>query len=512
MLTHQATRLRRHQTKCLSRIVPQGPGLALLICLICFAACTVTPKQPITTVQIPQTWSQAPETAPKAHRLDLARWWETFQDPLLQSLIERGLTNNRDIRVATARIREARAARTVTAAAQWPFMGWSGAYTRTRSSSASASFSFDDFLTEETDTTTGSQNTTGSTFGFGEDRNFYQTGLDASWELDFFGRIHWSVQAAEADIAAAEEDRRDVLVTLLAEIARNYVDLRGFQQRLTIARQNIQAQQESVEVTQSRYQAGLTSGLDFAQAQALLASTRSRVPSLQTETTATMHRLGVLLGQPPQALAAELALERPVPMADLDGSLGLPSDLLRRRPDIRHAERELEAATARIGVAQADLFPRFSLTGRLGSQGLDFSDVWKDAGLAWSTGPTVSWPIFDMGRIRANIEVQDARQEQALARYEQAILTSLEEVENALVAYAQELVRQRWLTDSVNASQNAVEIATERYGSGLENYLSVVIAQRALYTAQDELAQSQTALASQVIALYKALGGGWQRT
>ena len=149
---------------------------------------------------------------------------------------------------------------------------------------------------------------------------------------------------------------------------------------------------------------------------------------------------------------------------------------------------------------------------RLGSQGLDFSDVWKDAGLAWSAGPTVSWPIFDMGRVRANIEVQDARQEQALARYEQAILTSLEEVENALVAYAQELVRQRWLTDSVNASQNAVEIANERYGSGLENYLSVVIAQRALYTAQDELAQSQTALASQVIALYKALGGGWQRT
>lgn len=492
---------------------------ASILILSSYTSCTIAPRQPVSTIPIPETWQEGqggeegqelPETVGALDAIDLARWWKTYRDPLLHSLIERGIVNNLDMREATARIREARAVQTVAAAPQLPFLDWSSTYTRTRNSSATVSSASDDVLTRETHTTAGSSSTGLGLFGFGKDRNFYQSGLDASWELDFFGRIHWIVQAAGADVAAAEEDRRNILVTLLADIARNYVNLRGFQQRLAIARQNIQAQQESVEVTQARYQAGLTSALDMSQAQALLASTHSQVPSLQTEVKAGIHRLGVLLGSPPQALAGELSQERPIPMADLDGSLGLPSGLLRRRPDIRKAERELEATTARIGVAQADLFPRFSLTGRLGTQGLHFSDLWKEAALSWSTGPSVSWPIFDSGRIRANIKIQNARQEQALTRYERVILTSLEEVENALIAYAKETVRHRWLTDAVNANRTALEIANERYLNGLENYLNVVIAQRTLFTAQDELAQSQTALASQLIVLYKALGGGWK--
>ena len=487
---------------------------AVLLASLSMIGCTITPKQPIPTVAIPEMWTEIPETATAGASIDLARWWETFEDSQLQQLIERGIANNRDMREATARIRETRASRIVTAAPLWPFMGWSGSYTRNRSSSAAVAFSFDDFLTDGTDTSGdsgGSSNRSGgNAFGFGQDQNFYQTGLDASWELDLFGRTRWAVQAANATIAEAEENRRAVLITLLAEIAQNYIELRGAQHRLAIARQNILAQQDSVEVTQARYQAGITSALDAAEAEALLANTRAQIPTLQIAVKQAIHRLGVLVGDPPQTFVTPLMQDRPIPNADLGSTIGLPSELLRRRPDIRRAERALEATTARIGVATADLFPRITLTGRLGTQGLDFSDLGKSAGLFWAAGPTVSWPIFDADRIRANIEVQDALQEQALARYEQVILISLEEVENALVSYTKEQVRQRWLEESVRANQNAVEIANERYLSGLENYLSVVLAQRALYTAQDELAQSETALAAQVIALYKALGGGWE--
>ena len=306
-----------------------------------------------------------------------------------------------------------------------------------------------------------------------------------------------------------------MLVALLAEIARNYIALRGAQQRLRIAGQHIEAQQDSVEVTQSRYQAGLTSALDVAEAEALLANIRAQVPPLQTTVKQTLHRLSVLVGEPPTAFTSSLSQDYPIPQADLTSDIGLPSELLRRRPDIRQAERELEAATARVGVATTDLFPRLTLTGRLGTQGLDVTDLAKGAGLSWATGPALSWPVFDAGRIRAKvaaIKVQDARQAQALARYEQVILTGLEEVENALAAYSKEQARQQWLTASVAAHTDAVEIATDRYLSGLENYLSVALARRALHTAQDAFAQSQTALASHVVALYTALGGGWDMT
>ena len=208
----------------------------------------------------------------------------------------------------------------------------------------------------------------------------------------------------------------------------------------------------------------------------------------------------------------ELSTPAPIPSAELDGSLGLPSELLRRRPDIRQAERELAAQTARLGVAIADLYPRFLLTGLVGLQSLDLPDLLTWSSRTWTIGPSVSWPVFDTGRIRANIRAQDARQEQALARYEQTILTSWEEVENALLAYIKERVRHRWLSAAVQASREATELASERYRSGLENFLNVVVAQRSLYDSQDARAQSEIAIASNLVALYKALGGGWVMT
>ncbi|MEW6300465.1 MAG: TolC family protein, partial [Thermodesulfobacteriota bacterium] len=235
-----------------------------------------------------------------------------------------------------------------------------------------------------------------------------------------------------------------------------------------------------------------------------------QVPTLESGARQSIHRLGVLLGQAPGALLEELSSPTPIPAATLDGSIGLPAELLRRRPDVRRAEHELTAATARVGVAAADLYPRFSLTGIIGFQSLDLADLAEWPSRFWTTGPTVRWPVFDAGRIRANIRVQDARQEQALARYERTLLRSLEDVENALVAYAREQERRHLLVEAVRADREAVTLATERYTGGLTDFLNVILAQRALYTSQDALAQSETAVVVNLIALYKALGGGWE--
>jgi NodT family efflux transporter outer membrane factor (OMF) lipoprotein len=485
-------------------VVPVAVLMALL------QGCLISPRARLSSLPVPDDWSAAqdleittdgaPQTRPVA---ELTRWWRTLNDPLLHSLIDRAVATNLDVREAEARIREARALRTVTAAEAWPLIDVSGSYTRSRRSESVISV-------PSGSPSGGTGGTAGSFFGFGGEQEFFQTSFDASWELDIFGRVRWSVEATEADIAAAEDNRRDVLVTLLAEVARQYVELRGFQYRLAIARENIQAQQESVELTRARFQAGLTSALDVAEAEALLANTRAQVPTLESGARQSIHRLGVLLGQAPGALLEELSSPTPIPAATLDGSIGLPAELLRRRPDVRRAEHELTAATARVGAAAADLYPRFSLTGIVGFQSLDLADLAEWPSRFWATGPTVRWPVFDAGRIRANIRVQDARQEQALARYERTLLRSLEDVENALVAYAREQERRHLLVEAVRADREAVTLATERYTGGLTDFLNVILAQRALYTSQDALAQSETAVVVNLIALYKALGGGWE--
>ncbi len=485
--------------------------ICVWLLLASLPGCMIQPRARTSDLSVPPTWSAAQEeetkkVGPQSASLqvaELTRWWTTVNDPILHSLIDRAVVGNLDTREAAARIREARAARGVTAADGWPLIDISGSYVRSRRSESVISV-------PSGGSGGGGEGSTGSFFGFSGEQEFFQTSFDASWELDVFGRVRWSVEAAEADIAAAEENRRDVFVTLLAEVARNYVELRGFQYRLVIAQENIAAQQESVEITQARFQAGLTSALDVAEAQVLLANTRAQVPTLEQGGRQSIHRLSVLLGQPPGALLEELSPPAPLPNAVIQGTIGLPSDLLRRRPDIRRAEREVAAATARIGVAAADLFPRFSLTGILGMQGLEFSDLTDWPSRFWTTGATISWPVFDADRIRANIRVQDARQEQALVRYERTILTSLEEVENALVAYAREQERHRLLTEAVAADREALDLANQRYTSGLTDFLNVILAQRALYIDQDALAQSETAVVVNLIALYKALGGGWE--
>lgn len=455
------------------------------------SGCTVGPNYHRPAVNAPAQWSSPLSGGETNSPMINAAWWKTFHDPELDSLITRAVLSNLNLRVAEARVREARAQRTVIAAGFWPSADVTGSYTRNRLSKHG-------FLA--------SQFPPGTPL----DYSLYEADFDASWEIDVFGGTRRAAEAANAEIAAAEFNRRDVLVSLLAEVARNYIEARGFQQRLAIAGRDVETQKEALDITRDRYKHGLTSDLDVQQVSALLSATEGHIPTLEILFKASTHRLGVLLGQSPGALLAELSSEAPVPELPPEAPVDLPADLLRRRPDVQRAERELAAATARIGVAVADLFPKFSLTGVAGLQSVSASDWLTGSSRLWTAGPTMQWRIFDAGRIRANVRVQNARQQQALANYEQTVLNSFEDVENALVAYAKEQVRYRLLEATVKADREAVAMATDLYQNGLADFLRVLDAERSLYQAEDELAQSGRTMTLNLVALYKALGGGWQ--
>jgi len=460
------------------------PGLLI-------AGCTVGPNHKAPEAKLPETWRNTPEAGATVEQpTDLAHWWTALNDPALNSLIDRAVAGNHDLRIASARLREARAQRGVTAADQYPGVDVNGKYERSKFS----------------DNTNGFSSPVGSS---GDD--LYQIGFDASWELDIWGRVRRSVEAADADIGAAQEDRRDVLIALLAEVARNYVELRSLQERLAIAESNVASQKETYGLSKGRADAGITSGLDVARAEAQLTATRAQIPSLNSQIHATTHRLAVLTGQQPGTLESEITAAAALPTKPATVPVGLPSDLLRRRPDIRRAERELAAATARIGVAKGDLFPRFSLTGSFGFSANEDEKVFQSDSKFWSVGPSVRWPLFDAGRVRNNIAVQNARQEAAVARYEKSILTGLEDVENSLVSYSREQARRKDLVDSEAAAKLAVDLATALHSRGLTDFLSVLDAQRALFVIQDSRAISDRTVLVNLISLYKALGGEWEQ-
>lgn len=449
------------------------------------SGCTVGPNYRPPQVPVPATWSAEASGEAEVRAAVAPRWWTTFRDHMLESLIARAVQSNRDLRTAAGRVREARALRGVTAADDWPMLHVSGSYTYNRASEHAS-------LTS---------NVEGSVF---------HIGFDASWEIDLFGGVRRAIEAANADLSASQEALRDILVSLLAEVARHYIEVRGLQQRLAIAQENITAQQETLALTRARFDAGLSSELDVARAASQLATTQSQVPTLETALKQAMHRLGVLIGQAPGALLTELSAAAPIPSVPPEVPVGLPMELLRRRPDVRRAERQLAAATARVGVAVADLYPKLSLTGALGLASLKLADLPKGASQFASLGPTLSWSIFTAGKIRANIAVQDARTAQQLSMYEQTVLKALEDVENALVAYSREQVRRAQLADAVQANRRTVTLSHEIYTRGLGDFLNVLDAQRALLASQSDLAQSEATVSTTVVALYKALGGGWE--
>lgn len=513
--------------------------LILPVCLVTLNGCLVGPnyRHPPTTA--PAEWSEGPATltsqpasAPAPQPEDLIAWWNQFDDPQLNTLVERACLANLNLKVATARVLEARALRDIAIADLWPQANFSGSYAyrgsslnasaNSRSSSGSRSGSSNGAISNIIASAISGTSRTGGTAGSGggrssssstriiRDSNLYQLGFDATWEIDLFGGIRREVEAADADVAASQDDYHAVLVTLVAEVARNYVQLREAQQRLIVARENIEAQQNTLELTQERHRAGFTNELDVTQAETQLASTRTTVPLLESTIRQSIHQISVLIARPPGELLEELTSVTGIPGGPPEVPAGLPSELLQRRPDIRSAERQLAAATARVGVAMADLFPRFALTGSAGLQSADISDLLDARSILWSVGPTIRWPIFDAGRIRANIRVQDARVEQALAFYEATVLTAFREVEDALVAWRNGRIHQDTLEQAVTSSQRAVALSDELYRHGLTPFLNVLESQRALYLLQDQLVQSKSALQINLITLYKALGGGWE--
>jgi len=423
-------------------------------------------------------------TGESAQRELLSSWWKILQDPVLNSLMDRAVNGNLDLRIAQARVQQARALSLVSSSRLLPEGGLTGTYERVR-------------LTEPASVQRDRQN------------NLFLANFDASWEIDIFGGLRRGIEAAEADLAASGDALRDTLVTLQGEVARNYIGYRGLQLRLDIARQTVRIRRENAEIIESRTRAGFVSELDLARAKGELASAESKIPFLENSLLATLHRLGILLGLEPMSLAAELQASEELPAIPENLPAGMPSDLLRRRPDIRRAEREVAAATARIGVSTAELFPKFSLTGTFGFVSANFDTLFRDSSNFWDIGPTVRWPILNFKRILASIELTKAVREETLARYERTVLLSLEEAENSLVNLSREKRRIQALTEAVRSNQLAVELATERYVAGLQTYLAVIDAQSALYTAQDDLAQSRQNLALGFVALYKALGGGW---
>jgi outer membrane protein, multidrug efflux system len=458
------------------------------------AGCAVGPDYHQPAASAPAHWSGTLAGGETAAPDSVTAWWRTFNDPELDSLIDRAVRSNLDLRIAQARVREARAQYGVASAALAPSADASGSDSRQQASHR--------------------QPVLGSVplpLSTSFDNQVYQAGVDASWEIDVFGGRRREVEAARAEVGASENDRRATLMVLLGEVARNYVDVRGYQRRLAIAAENIEAQRQGVAIARDRFAHGIATDLDVEESSTLLAQTQSEVPALEAAQQASAHRLGVLLGQEPGALLAELSARAPIPAAPEVVPVGLPSDLLLRRPDVLRAERQLAAATANIGVAASDLFPKFYLTGAAGYQSVSAGDWFSSASSFWSIGPTVQWKIFDAGRVRANIRVQDARQEEALVSYERTVLTAFEEVENGLVNYANEQVRRRSLDEAVASSRKSLDLANRLYASGLTDFLRVLDAERSLYDAQDRLAQSDKAISGNLITLYESLGGGWQR-
>jgi multidrug efflux system outer membrane protein len=469
---------------------PQAAAFLLLPTL----ACAVGPNYTKPEIPVPRSWSEGRATEATQSAASLATWWTQFQDSTLDRLVTEAVAGNLDLKIAAARIREARAARGIAASAGLPQVGVGGAYARTQRSEAVPPF----------------KSTPGIEAPFGpREQDVFEAGFDASWEIDVFGGVRRDKEAALADVQAAEEGRREVLVTLLADVGRSYLELRGTQQQLRILEETLASEQDTLGLAKSRFDAGLATELDVARAEGLLKANEAERPVLERQIREAIYRLGVLLGKEPSALATELEAAAAIPPVPPEIPMTLPSELLSRRPDLKRAERELAAATARIGVARADLFPRFSILGSFGRRSEDIADFTKGSAQFWNIIPAVRWPIFSGGRIRANIEVQNARQEQALLRYEKDILTALEEVENALSAHTRERSREASLKAAVDSTRRALALATDRYTSGMENFLSVLDAERSVYAAEDQLVRSERNTAVTLIAVYKALGGGW---
>lgn len=469
--------------------------LATLSLTGCFA---VGPDYRRPDLDAPVVWSQDPAGGQTAGALEDKAWWKAFGDPILDELIARGLSGNLDIAQARARVRQARAEVRTSRAGLFPTIDLTG--TSTTSGSGS--------LPDGTPTGTSSSD---SGSGSSTNTTVFAAGFDATWELDFFGGQRRSVESAKASLDASVEAVRDAKRTLIGDVATSYVALRAYQEQLAIARKTAEAQHQNAEVTRERFRLGLITQVDVAQAEGQAASTAADIPSLKSDIKQSIHRLGILLGLPPETLYDLLAMPRSLPaLPDPLLATGLPSELLTRRPDVRQAERKLAAASADIGVATADLYPKFDLTAGLGLQGSMPSKIAGFSTWYWSVIPGLSWPFFDAGKARATVEKNKALYDETLAAYKATFHTALEDVENALAAFYAEREREKRLVTSLDAYQTALDLDNVRYSRGLTTFLTVLTDQASLYTVQTNLTKCRANLRTHLVSLYKALGGGWK--
>jgi NodT family efflux transporter outer membrane factor (OMF) lipoprotein len=457
------------------------------------AAATTQPTTPSTH---PVAAATQAATRAAAKPVDLEHWWTSLDDPLLDGLVAGAVEANFDLGIAAERLQQARAVLTGITGNELPLMD----------------------ITAGLGRGSGSNNTKGrvgaplnaGTNTAGLKEITHVAGFDAGWELDLFGSVSRAVEAARADVQAVEEDRKQVLVSVLADVSRQYVGLRSLQLRLRIAEDNVAALRRTVDLVRVRFDRGIGNELDVVLAERQLSAALARVAPLDSAIRDAERRIAVLTGRRPEELYSELDRPARIPAMAADVNVGVPLQLLRRRPDVRRAERQLAAATARIGAATANLFPQVALTAGLGFQGQGLGRNPVTNALIWSVGPAIRWPLLDFGRVDALIQVQDFRTRELLLNYRRTVLVAVEEVENALDAYASQRNRLQQLTVAVASSQQAVNLATQRYNLGLTDFLNVLDAQRQLYELQDQLAVSQEAVTTQLLALYKSLGGGWE--
>jgi outer membrane protein, multidrug efflux system len=452
---------------------------AWLVLTVGLASCAVGPKYEARTPEqlgVPAAWHSAlPENAKGG---DLSTWWEQFDDPLLSALVEDALRSSPTMELARARLREARAQRGLAAADLFP-------------------------------TVSATVGTSSAKSGKSEAKSTYQAGFDASWEPDIFGGTRRSLEASTAELESTAASLHNTQVSLAAEVALNYVEARALQARIVIARENLAIQVETREIAGWRYQAGLVSGLDFEQARASEAQTRAQIPALETSLAGARNRIAVLCGTGPGTVDDRLADSGPIPAVPESVIVGIPADVLRQRPDVRAAERTLAAQNARVGAAIASRYPNLSLSGSLGVEGITVAALTGGASAVRSLAASLAQTIFAGGRIRQQIRVQTAVQEQALASYESTVLTALEDVENALVSLRRNRERYAFLQTADEAARGAAELARQRYEAGLVDYTSVATTQQTRLTVSDSLKTCEADITTALVQLYKAFGGGW---
>lgn len=442
---------------------------------------------------------------------DYYHWWEQLNDPILNCLLTEAVQGNFDFGLALERIVQARSQFRVESSYLWPEIDLNASATRTRNS--------ENFFSAASAAAAGT--TAGATSSLPLYQNFFLIGFDAIWELDFWGKFRRAKRAAYDQWEAANEDAQNVLISILSEVAVNYVSIRALQQKIKLTHQKIGADEEEIELAQDLFQAGLDSEIQLDNLIATVENDKATLPVLAASLKQTIYALAVLLGKQPECLLKEFEEIGPVPSGSGKIPIGIPSDLLRRRPDIKEAERKLAAATEQIGVAVADLFPHISLTGSTigggsligssyGYQSRELSTLFSPMSKTWSVGPNIRWDLIDFGRTRGNIAIQNSLQRQALLTYEKTVITALQDVEGALAAYCEEQRRNVFLKDQTVANQRALELTEDLFNAGLASELQVLEARRTWIDSENIFVDSEQALTSDLIAVYKALGGNWE--